>query len=420
MTTKSSRFDLEWWVISKRMIYTLVAALVLSLTAGGLGIYAWLYGNPFKGGDAALHAPAGARFISFDGDVRVVRAQTRENLLARSDTQLYPGDIVQTQADGRARIQLADGSNLLVRPNSVVTIRDNTAGTEGGQRTNVRVAVARGQINVRTEQQPEGGTNVIETPLTKNTLAGQTGASFDVREDNTEGIRVSNGQLETVTRGGVKTTVQGNEYVALNQQGTIKSRESLLAMPLLLSPRDLERIPGDAKGATNVTLRWVRSSSGAPRHYRVEVGTSPFFVAAGKVTERDQLEATEFSVSDLRPGIYFWRVRAVAASSQISEWTEPQKFTIASAGAQNSGERITLSNVSFEFIAGNIYVARGSTQAGNTVHINGRQALAAADGSFQIQIPLRKGEREIEVEVEDAQGNRSRTRLAFSPDAGQR
>jgi hypothetical protein len=301
MTTKSNRFDLEWWIISKRMIYALVAALVLMLAAGGLGIYSWLYGNPFKSGDAALHLPAGARFISFDGDVRVVRAQTRENLLARSDTQLYAGDIVQTQADGRARIQLADGSNLLVRPNSVVTIRDNTAGTEGGQRTNVRVAVARGQINVRTEQQlGGGGSNVVETPLTKNNLAGQTGASFDVREDNTEGIRVSSGQLETVTRGGVKTTVQGNEYVALNQQGTIKSRESLLATPLLLSPRDLERIPGNAKGATNVTLRWVRSPAGVPRHYRVEVATSPFFVAAGKVTERDQLEATEFGVSDLR------------------------------------------------------------------------------------------------------------------------
>jgi hypothetical protein len=39
----------------------------------------------------------------------VVRAETRDRLLARTDTQLYAGDIVQTQTDGRARIQLADG-----------------------------------------------------------------------------------------------------------------------------------------------------------------------------------------------------------------------------------------------------------------------------------------------------------------------
>jgi len=113
---------------------------------------------------------------------------------------------------------------------------------------------------------------------------------------------------------------------------------------------------------------------------------------------------------------------AVAASGQISEWTEPQKFTIAVAAAagQNTGERITLSNVSFEFIAGNIYVARGRTQPGNIVHIDGRQTLAAADGSFQMQISVPKTDREIEIEVEDAQGNRSRSRLPFSPHAGQR
>jgi hypothetical protein len=419
MSTKSSRFDLEWWIVSKRVIYLLVALAVVAVAGSGIGVYTWLYGNPFKGGAAEAHAPAGARFISFDGDVRVVRSQTRESLLARSDTQLYPGDIVQTQDDGRARIQLADGSNLIVRPNSVVTIRDN-ASFEGGQRTNVRVAVARGQINVRTEQQPEGGSNIVETPLSKNNLAGQTGASFDVREDNSEGIRVSSGQLETVTRGGVKTTVQGNEYIALNQQGNIKSRESLLAMPLLLSPRDLEKISATDKGATSVTLRWVRPQTGAPRHYRVEVATSPFFVPAGKVTERDQLEATQFGVSDLRAGIYFWRVRAVAASGQISEWTEPQKFTVVAPAGQGNGEHITVSDVGFEFIGGSIYVARGRTQAGNTVRINGRETLAASDGSFQLQISVPRAAREIILEAEDSQGTRRDTRLAFTPDAGQR
>ncbi|HJR07955.1 MAG TPA: FecR domain-containing protein [Pyrinomonadaceae bacterium] len=412
MTTKSNRFDVEWWIVSKRVIYLLVALAVLAVAASGIGVYSWLYGNPFKSGATEIHAPAGARFVSFDGDVRVVRAQTRESLLARSDTQLYPGDIVQTQADGRARIQLADGSNLIVRPNSVVTIRDN-ASFEGGQRTNVRVAVARGQINVRTEQQPEGGSNIVETPLSKNNLAGQTGASFDVREDNSEGIRVSSGQLETVTRGGIKTTVQGNEYIALNQQGNIKSRESLLAMPMLVSPRDLEKISATDKGAINVTLRWVRPQTGAPRHYRVEVATSPFFVQAGKVTERDQLEATQFSVSDLRAGIYFWRVRAVAASGQISEWTEPQKFTIVAAG-QGTGEHITVSHVAFEFIGGSIYVVRGRTQPGNTIRINGRETLATSDGSFQLQISVPKAAREIIVEAEDSQGTRNDTRLAFT------
>ncbi|HKP73421.1 MAG TPA: fibronectin type III domain-containing protein, partial [Pyrinomonadaceae bacterium] len=202
-------------------------------------------------------------------------------------------------------------------------------------------------------------------------------------------------------------------------QGSIKSRESLLAIPAPVSPRDLEKINADPSGTTDVALRWQRPASGTPRHYRVEVATSPFFVAAGKVIERDQLETTEFGVSDLRAGIYFWRVRAVATSGQISEWTEPQKFTIAAAG-QNAGDGITVSNMTFEFVAGNIYLARGRTQPGNTVHINGRETLASADGSFQLQISVPRAAREIIVEAEDSQGNRKNTRLAFSPDAGQR
>lgn len=404
---KSNRFDVEWWVISKRMIYAGVLLLVLCLVAGGAGLYVHFYGNPFNKLDPKLHAPAGARFLSFDGDVQVVRAQTRERLLARSDTQLYPGDIVQTQADGRARIQLADSSTLVVRPNSVVTIRDNVR-LEDGKGSNVRVAVARGQVNVRTEQQPEGSNNVVETPLAKNNLGSQTGATFGVREDNTEDIRVGEGRVETVTRGGDKTVINGGEYVALNQSGSLKNRERLLEIPSPAAPRDLEKLPAGARGATDVTLRWQRPASGAAKYYRVEVATSPFFVPAGKVVERDQLETANFNVSELRPGVFFWRVRAVATSGQTSEWCEPQKFTIADGVG---GERISVSGVTFEFVAGGIYLVRGRTQAGNIVRIAGRDTLAAADGGFQLQINLPNGSREVWIEVEDTQGAKQRARV---------
>ena len=118
----------------------------------------------------------------------------------------------------------------------------------------------------------------------------------------------------------------------------------------------------------------------------------------------------------MRSGIYLARVRR-RRSGQVSEWTEAQKFTIADA-AQTSDERITISNVSFEFVAGNIYLLRGRTQAGNTVRTGGRETLAASDGSFQLQISVPRAAREINVEAEDPQGTRSQLRLAFTPDAG--
>src|SRR5207237_2926874 len=113
------------------------------------------------------------------GDVRVIRAATREVIIANSDTQLYPGDTVQTQADGRARINMADGSTVVVRPNSTIIIRDN-ASAEDGKRSNVHVVVDSGQMLVRTQQQNENTKNVIETPKTQSKIAGQTQASLGV------------------------------------------------------------------------------------------------------------------------------------------------------------------------------------------------------------------------------------------------
>jgi hypothetical protein len=405
MTDKPGRFDLEWMVVSKRLIYISIVSFLLLLLVGGAGLYLWVYGSPFKRAGVADSATAGARFDSFEGDVRVVRAETRESVQVRNDTRLFPGDIVQTQADGRARITLVDSSTMYIGPNSVITIGDNTS-ADDGKRINVRVAVDRGQIKVRTERQVEGTTNVVETPLTKNRLASQTAASFGVRDDKTEELRVSAGAVETNTRGGEATTLRGGEYVSLNQTGAIKNREHLLEVPTLAGPRNMEKIQARTNGAAGVVLRWQRPATGSAAYYRVEVATSPFFVAAGKVIERDQLSATEFNVGDLRPGNYYWRVRAVAPSGQISEWGEPQKFIVVS-GERNGEGGVQISDVTAEYLAGSIYLVRGRTQPGNTVRVAGREASAGADGSFRLQVNAAQGVREITVEAEDAQGNKS-------------
>jgi hypothetical protein len=416
MSTRSSLLDLEWWAVPKRLIYIVITLLILGVLAGGVGLYIWVYGNPFKGAPTETSSSAGARFDSFEGDVRVVRASTRETIQARSDTRLMPGDTVQTQQDGRARISLADGSTLIVKPNSVVTIAENT--TSAGGRTNVRVAVDRGQMSVRTDQQPEGASNIVKTPLTENHLSGQTGATFGVSEDKSEDIRVSSGSVVTSTRNGDKTTLNNGEYVAINASGSITQREKLLDVPTPSTPRNLEKLVTRKGGATSASLRWQRPNSGTPAHYRVEVATSPFFVTAGKVIERDQLEATEFTVGDLRQGNYFWRVRAIAASGQASDWSEPQKFLVVAEGG--TGDRISVSNVSFEYVAGNIHIMRGRTQPGTTIRCSGRETLSGSDGSFQLQITAPRETREINVEAEDAQGNRDSYRIPFSRDAGQR
>ncbi len=410
MATRTSRFVFDWWVIQKRVVYLIITFLILGLLGAGAAIYVWKFGNPLKNVGTGIKTPAGARFISFEGDVRVIRATTRETITASSDTELYPGDTVQTQASGRARLNMADGSTLVVRPNSTIIVRDN-ASTDDGKRTNVHVVVDSGQMYVRTEQQPEGTTSVVETPKTKNKLGELTGASFGVNPEGTEEIRVNTGMIETTNRTGEKTSLHGGEYVAVNPSGTISRPQKLLEIPQPAEPRDLEKVFVGGGGSANVSLKWIRPQSGMASYYRVEVATSPFFVSDGKVIERDQLASTEFGASDLRPGVYFWRVRATASTGQTSDWSEPQKFIVATRG---TGSQVPVSALTAELLGGSIYLIRGRSDPGTTIRVMGREKLVPIDGSFQIQITAPGGAKEVNIEAQDPQGNSSQYRLSLS------
>ncbi len=408
MVTKPSHFEFDWWVVQKRAVKTAVLVLAIALAGSGVALYVWKFGNPLRRVTLQSNAPAGARFESFEGDVRVIHAATREVVLASSDTQLYPGDTVQTQADGRARISMADGSTVVVRPNSTIIIRDN-ASSEGGKKSNVHVVVDSGQMLVRTQEQNEGAKNVIETPKTQNQVGAQTQASFGVNPEGTEEIRVNAGSVESKGRNGESTSLRSGEYVSVNQSGTMSKPQRLLDVPQPAQPHDLEKIIIGNNGSANVALRWLKPQTGVPAYYRVEVATSPFFVPEGKVIERDQLIATQFSASDLRPGAYFWRVRATASTGQTSDWSEPLKFIIATPS--NGSGSVVVTRLSMSYLGGDLYIIRGSSAPGTTISVLGREALVGADGTFQVQVNASADTREVMVMAFDPQGNRSQYRL---------
>ncbi|HEY6122982.1 MAG TPA: fibronectin type III domain-containing protein, partial [Pyrinomonadaceae bacterium] len=239
----------------------------------------------------------------------------------------------------------------------------------------------------------------------------QTGASFGVNaEDNTEEIRVNTGVIETTNPSGEKTSLHGGDYASVNPSGTV-SRQKLLEVPAPSEPHDLEKVLVGPNGSATITLRWIRPQAGTASYYRVEVATSPFFVADGKVIERDQLISTEFSASDLRPGTYFWRVRGTAQTGQTSDWSEPQKFVVATRG---TGSQVPVTNLTAELLGGNIYLVRGHAEPGTTIRIAGRDAIVPTDGNFQVQITSSGDSREVIVYAQDLQGNGSQYKLSLA------
>jgi hypothetical protein len=158
-----------------------------------------------------------------------------------------------------------------------------------------------------------------------------------------------------------------------------------------------------------VELKWQRPQSGTPAYYRVEVATSPFFVADGKVIERDQLAATELGASDLRPGVYFWRVRATAASGQASDWSDPLKFVVTPRGSS----QVNVSDLSSELLGGSIYLIRGKADPGVTIKCSGRETIAGPDGGFQIQVTAAAATLDLILEAQDSRGNMSQYKVSL-------
>jgi hypothetical protein len=391
---KYRRIYVEWWRIRKSTISGLLMFIGAAALIGGGGWWA-LQHDWFAATDASEMPKDAARIIAFEGDVRITRAATRETIVVTKETFVAAGDTIQTQADGRATIQMIDGSVYTVRANSTIVVRDNSS-IFGSK--NVRVALDDGQLNVRTDQQPGQGDNVVEMLESETELDPQTDASFNADAGTKGGeIRISRGSVET-TIGGSKTTITENEYAAVNN-GRIASKEQLIAPPRPVAPQNMAQL-GDASGGLTVTFSWQDQSPSSG--YYLQVARSPFFASDSILVDRGSLNARDFRLAGLGPGNYYWRVKATAPSGQVSEWSEPAKFSVV---RREASADIAVSEWSVQQVGGNVYIISGKTQPGLAVRAQGRETFALGDRSFRLQISTPQAE--VPIEMSDDRGNRA-------------
>lgn len=388
------KFYVEWWKIRKSTIYGLVVFAILAAVVIGGGWHIvknyWLVQ-----GDLADIPTDAARIISFEGDVRIIRAATRETFVVTRQTFAAAGDTIQTQGDGRAVVQMIDGSIYSVRPNSTVVIRDSTS-IFGGR--NVRVSLDDGQLNVRTEDQPENTQNVVEMLDSETKLKSQTDASFNTDTQGGE-IRISRGSVET-TVGGDSSTITENEYAALNN-GKISQREKLLTPPRPFSPANASQVMVGSSGTQTVSFAWQDTAPGVSS-YHLQVSRASAFSADSLLVDRGSVNAREFRLTGLTPGTYYWRLKAAVRSGQISEWSEPAKFNVVRGV---SSPAIDVTDWHVERVGGSIYIISGKTVPGLLVRAQGREIFAGGDGSFRLQIS--NASSEVPVEMGDDRGNRA-------------
>ncbi len=396
------RFYVDWWNIKKSTVYMLIALAVLFVASLGFLWYA-TRNNWFAQQELADAPQDAGRLTSFEGDVRVIRSATRETIVVTKLIYVSAGDTIQTQSDGRATIQMIDGSTLQVRPNSTVVIRDSSS-LFGGK--NIRVALDDGQINVKTQEQTDNTKNVVEVSQTENRLMSQTDASFNTDAATKGGeIRISRGGVES-TGNGEKTVISENEFAAINN-GKISSKEKLLEPPKMIAPENSSQI--DSNGNADIAFRWQNGSESSQiSKYYLQVSRSPVFAADGILVDRDSLTNVNYPLAGVAPGTYYWRLRATSSAGQKSVWSDPWKFTVLK---RESGTQLEAGNWKVEPVGGSIYLISGKTQSGAVVRSQGREVFAAGDGSFKMQVS--SSSPNVIVEIRDDKGNRSSYNLSL-------
>ncbi len=393
---KYKKFYVDWWKIRRSTIYGLIT---IGLVGGALATGAWWASqrNWFIPDEKFEIPKDAARIISFEGDVRITRAATRETIVVKKETWAAPGDIIQTMSDGRAIVQMIDGSTHQLRPNGAITIKENKSFLGG---RDVRVQLEDGQLNVRTDEQAPGTNNIVEVADSENKLLSNTDATFDADSQTNQGeIRISRGGVET-TIAGQKTTIGEDEFAKVNG-GKLSEREKLMAAPRPVSPDNSAQIV-DAGRGVSVTFNWQDAEGNPAIRYHIQVSRSATFAPDAIMVDRNELNSREFRLASVAPGNYYWRLKATARSGQTTNWNEAWKFMVVRAG---ESVKIDATEWKVEQVGGNIYLLSGRTSPGVTVKSQGRETNSGPDGAFRMQISSPSVE--TAVEISDDRGNRA-------------
>src|SRR5271170_2049575 len=96
-----------------------------------------------------------ARFVNLDGKVQVKKANSVQWVNADYQLTLDKDDLIQTGAEGVARIAFSDGTTYTVKGDTLVTVEQNHVDPDSA--TTVGVHITSGQVDLSTGAWPVAG-----------------------------------------------------------------------------------------------------------------------------------------------------------------------------------------------------------------------------------------------------------------------
>lgn len=407
-------YEVEWTTISYRTI-AFYAFLALLLVGFILYLIAPNYfGQKAKNALTSITAGLGrggttdatvtkreAHFVNLDGTVRVKKGQSLQWIRADYNTSLEKGDFVQTGSDGVVRIIFADGTNYVLKPDSLIVVEESREDPVT-RATRVAVQVTSGAVDLSTGKfEVPGSTSQVSFENAVANLAEESRAV--VRNDPTKNVHeftVDQGQAE-VTRGSSSVRLGQYDQVTFAAEKPGLIQQKVIAPPGLVAPMNMALTVTKDPKTTPLEFAWTEVPGAVA--YRLQVSPSGMF--SNLAVDRKVAGRPTAQVSGLDEGTYYWAVKSIDAKGVESQPSMANRFNLV--------QQVEAGNQAFLEITrivqhGKVVEVVGRTEPGSTVIINNEQVFTiAADGTFRhFTSPLpRSGSNQITVTAQNRKGD---------------
>jgi len=397
--------EVEWHAVTYKTLIVyglLIAAIIL---AGMFIVFPSLYSAVTRRISTAIESndsenttgsQTQAKFVNLDGRVQVKKVNSVQWVDADYRTALDKGDLVQTGADGYARVTFADGTFYTVKPGTLITVEENSMASN--RPTSVAVRINTGSVDLATGNWSSPGSKAaVSVEDAKAELRPNSRAAVKLDKDTKESeIVVSNGSAQ-VQRGQDQIEVTQYQKVNIPPGGPI-SKSDVLAPPELLEPINLTPIIVENPRTAAVHFEWkpVQDASS----YSLRISTTSMFTKI--VKEAPKVTGTSVDISGLDAGDYFWNVTATSTKKSSSDVSETYKFTLVAQGKTQD----MLLEIQSTQLVGHAVEITGRTEPGAALIINGQPVPnIAKDGTFRhFTEPLLPGEHTIVVIGQNRRG----------------
>jgi len=350
---------------------------------------------PIKGSSAPVGKQA--HFTALDGTVRVRKSNGNSWINADYNVPLEKGDVVQTAAEGMAKIVFNDGTNYTVKQDSLIVIEENSANDQ--QQTNVSVAVTTGTVDLTTATYVQGSKSQVIVAGAKASLAPDSSAMVrnDPKQDSHE-ILVKKGSGE-IERNGETMQLASWEKVSFKSDSKTMEKATEIGPPAPITPGNMMPVfVNEGEKSKDVEFAWTPMANAS--NYRLRIAHNPYF--SSLLLDR-KVDAASVVVTGLPVGAYYWSIQSVDTSGRESVESEKNRFTIIAKGKEKVDLPLDIDPLVQH---GHVIEVTGKTEAGARVMVNGREVpFVGDDGSFHFFTPpLPNGENLITVTAQNSKG----------------